>query len=105
MLHRRRELRRRYEILTGALATRLGRWRWEEPAGGLSMWVSLDGADAERFAQRAMRHGVAVASAGPLSVSDRHADRIRLSFASPEAVLLDGVERLGAAWDAGGFWA
>ncbi len=94
------ELRRRYDVLAGALASRLGRWSWDEPAGGLSIWVSLDGADAERFAQSAMRHGVAVATAGPLSVSDGHADRIRLSFASPEAVLLRAVERLGAAWDA-----
>ena len=92
-------LRHRYEVLADALSDRLGTWSWDEPSGGLSIWVSLDGADAERFAQSALRHGVAVATAAPLSVSDRHPDRIRLSFASPPAVLRQGVERLQRAWE------
>ncbi len=96
------ELRYRYEVLAAALAAGLGSWSWDEPAGGLSLWVSLGGADAERFAQTALRHGVAVATATPLSVSDRHSDRIRLSFASPPAVLRLGVERLRSAWEASG---
>jgi DNA-binding transcriptional MocR family regulator len=94
------ELRRRYQVLAASLTRRLGQWRFDEPAGGLSLWVSLGGIDAERFAQSALRHGVAVATATPLSVSDRHGDRIRLSFASPPAVLREGVDRLRAAWDA-----
>jgi DNA-binding transcriptional MocR family regulator len=96
------EGRRRYEVLAAALSDRLPPWRFAEPAGGLSLWVSLGGVDADRFAQSALRHGVAVATATPLSVSDRHHDRIRLSFASPPAVLLQGVERLRTAWDAVG---
>ena len=94
------ELRRRYEVLATALADRLSGWRFAEPAGGLSLWVSLGDVDAERFAQTALRHGVAVATPTALSVSDRHGDRIRLSFAPPPAVLRQGVERLRAAWDA-----
>jgi DNA-binding transcriptional MocR family regulator len=94
------ELRRRYDVLGAALSNRLGAWSWDEPSGGLSIWVSLGGVDAERFAQTALRHGVAVATAAPLSVSDGHADRIRLSFASPPEVLGQAVERLRAAWDA-----
>jgi len=94
------ELRRRYEVLAAALADRLNGWRFTEPSGGLSVWVSLGDVDGERFAQTALRHGVAVATATALSVSDRHADRIRVSFASPPAVLREGVERLGAAWEA-----
>jgi DNA-binding transcriptional MocR family regulator len=97
---RARQLRRRYQTLAAALGQQLGRWHWDEPAGGLSLWVSLDGVDAERFAQAALRHGVAVATAGPLSVSGDHGDRIRLSFAAPPAVLRQGVERLRRAWDA-----
>jgi DNA-binding transcriptional MocR family regulator len=92
------QLRRGYEVLAAELAEQLGDWRFEEPAGGLSIWVSLGGTDAERFAQIALRHGVAVATAAPLSVSDRHGDRIRLSFAAPPDVLRQGVERLRAAW-------
>jgi DNA-binding transcriptional MocR family regulator len=48
----------------------------------------------------ALRHGVAVATAAPLSVSNGHADRIRLSFAAPPPVLIEAVDRLAAAWDA-----
>ncbi|HXQ62972.1 MAG TPA: PLP-dependent aminotransferase family protein [Acidimicrobiales bacterium] len=93
------ELRRRYEVLAASLTDRLSDWRWSEPAGGLSVWVSLGGIDAERFAQIALRHGVAVATATPLSVTDCHGDRIRLSFAAPPGILRQGVERLRAAWD------
>jgi DNA-binding transcriptional MocR family regulator len=94
------ELRRRYEALAAALADRLGAWHFDEPAGGLSLWVDLGTVDAERFAHSAMRHGVAVATATALSVSNDHSQSIRLSFASPPAVLRQGVERLRSAWDA-----
>jgi DNA-binding transcriptional MocR family regulator len=92
------ELRRRYDVLARALRRRLPEWAWEEPAGGLSVWVGLPGVDAGAFAQVALRHGVAVATAGPLSPSDRHPDRLRLSFSAPPAVLREGVERLAVAW-------
>lgn len=93
------ELRRRYEVLAQSLGARLGEWRWTEPGGGLSIWVSLGGVDAERFARTALRRGVAVATAGGLSVGDGHSDRIRLSFAAPPAILREGVERLRTAWN------
>jgi DNA-binding transcriptional MocR family regulator len=92
------EWRRRYEVLARSLGARLGEWRWTEPGGGLSIWVSLGGVDAERFARTALRHGVAVATASGLSVGDGHSDRIRLSFAAPPAILREGVERLRTAW-------
>jgi len=93
------ELRRRYAVLAAALARRLPAWEHDPPAGGLSVWVGLGGVDAELFARVALAHGVAVATCGPLSVSDGHRDRIRLSFAAPDAVLEEGVARLRAAWD------
>jgi len=93
------ELRRRYQVLDLCLREQLGAWRFDEPAGGLSLWVSLGGVDAERFARAALGHGVAVATAAGLSVSDGHRDRIRLSFAAPPAVLRRAVDRLRTAWD------
>jgi len=45
------ELRRRYQVLDLCLREQLGAWRFDEPAGGLSLWVSLGGVDAERFAR------------------------------------------------------
>jgi DNA-binding transcriptional MocR family regulator len=94
------EHRRRYEALAGALRRDLPSWRWREPAGGLSVWVRLPGArDAGAFAQAALRHGVAVATAEALSAHpERHADRVRLSFSAPPAVLVEGVRRLAEAW-------
>ena len=94
---RRDDLRSRYQVLAGALRSALPAWSWREPGGGLSLWVRLPVADAAPFAQVALRHGVAVATASPLSVGDGHRDHLRLSFASPPRELLTGVERLAAA--------
>jgi DNA-binding transcriptional MocR family regulator len=94
----RRELRHRYDTLSGALRRLLPSWSWPEPRGGLSMWVRLPDTDADAFAQAALRQGVAVATAGALSPSAAHRDRIRLSFSGPPAELEEGVVRLAAAW-------
>lgn len=94
------ELRARYRVLAVALHEALPLWEWAEPAGGLSMWVRLPAPVAEPFAQVALRHGVAVATAEALSVTGGHADRIRLSFAGPPADLREGVARLASAWAA-----
>ena len=92
------ELRARYDTLAGALRARLPTWRWDEPAGGLSIWVQLPSPTGEVFAQTALRHGVAVATAPALSPSAAHPDRIRLSFNGPHAELVEGVNRLARAW-------
>jgi DNA-binding transcriptional MocR family regulator len=102
LAHRNEELRGHYELLTSLLAERLPSWRWVEPAGGLSLWVRLPTPTARPFAERALRHGVAVATADALSTSRGHDDRIRLSFAPPADELRAGVDRLAAAWGAGG---
>jgi len=94
------QLRRRYDTLAAGLGRQLPTWTWNEPAGGLSMWVRLPTADAEAFARLALRHGVAVATSQPLSAEGRHPDRLRLSFAPPEAELEAAVSRLAAAWSA-----
>jgi DNA-binding transcriptional MocR family regulator len=67
------ELRHRYQVLADALGRRLPSWHFDEPAGGLSLWVSLDGVDAERFAQTALRHGRAATATGSGCRSPRHA--------------------------------
>ena len=61
-VRRRLLLRRRYEILAGALRAQLPDWTWPEPSGGLSVWVRLPAMAGETFAQVALRHGVAVAT-------------------------------------------
>jgi DNA-binding transcriptional MocR family regulator len=95
---RNNDLRQRYAILAARLRAELPSWRWAEPAGGLSIWVQLPAPVAEPFAQVALRAGVAVATAEALSPGTQHADRLRLSFSSPGAVLVEGISRLARAW-------
>lgn len=98
-LRRRRveELRRRHDVLAGALARALPTWSWREPQGGLSLWVDI-GRPSEAFAQHALRYRVAVATPAALSPGHAHDHRIRLSFAAPPDELEEGVARLAAAW-------
>jgi len=98
--HRQAQLRGRYDTLAAGLRRQLPAWSWDPPAGGLSMWVRLPTADAEAFARLALQHGVAVATSQPLSPEGRYPDRLRLSFAPPEAELGIAVSRLAAAWAA-----
>lgn len=96
----RRDLRVRRDHLAALLAEHLPDWSWSLPAGGMSLWVRLPGADGEAFADAARRHGVAVSPGavfGPPG-GTAAADRIRLSFGWPEPVLSEGVEMLTAAW-------
>ncbi len=98
LAHRNARLERRRRVLTEHLRGRLPEWRWDEPAGGLSLWVRLPTPNAERVAHLALRHGVAVATAEGLSPGGGHPDRLRLSFALPEPLLAEAVDRLAAAW-------
>ncbi len=92
------ELHRRCRFLMALLDHHVRSWRWGEPAGGLSLWVQLPTPSAPSFAATALRHGVSVATADPLSVAGGHHDRLRLSFGVPESELTIGVERLARAW-------
>lgn len=92
------DLARRCALLVALLAESLPDWSCTVPDGGLSLWVRLPTPTAARFADRALSHGVAVATAEGLSATNRHLDRLRLTFASSESDLHDAVERLAAAW-------
>jgi DNA-binding transcriptional MocR family regulator len=96
---RRAELRRRYNVLAHGLAMQLPGWTWREPEGGLSIWVRIPG-EADAYAQTALREGVAVATAGPLSPSRDYSNHLRLSFSAEPEVLSEGVARLARAWRA-----
>jgi DNA-binding transcriptional MocR family regulator len=93
-------LARRADLLVRLLDEALPRWKVAAPDGGLSLWVALPEPVAARFADIARRHGVVVATAEGLSADpERHRDRLRLTFARPEAELREGVRRLASAWD------
>jgi DNA-binding transcriptional MocR family regulator len=96
------ELARRRDHLSAALRRELPQWTWRRPDGGLSLWVRLPGADAERYAEAARAHGVAVAP-GPLFSPDRgYRDHVRISFALTPELLDRAVAALAAAWHARG---
>lgn len=97
---RRRDLTRRLDVLTEALHKHLPEWRFERPAGGLSVWAKLPSPTADELVRRAGSHGVTVVPGSTFAVDHRrHTDRIRLPFVAPPDVIEEGVRRLAEAWD------
>ncbi|WP_344485316.1 PLP-dependent aminotransferase family protein [Nonomuraea monospora] len=94
------ELGRRRDHCLAALSAHLPEWTWTRPAGGLSVWARLPGADTDRFAAVAREHGVAVAPGSLFSPDGRHRDRLRLSFALPPDLLDQAIADLAQAWRA-----
>jgi len=95
---RRQAVARRLAALQSLLDEQLPGWTWQEPTGGLSLWVRIGEVSAIDFAAFATRYGVAVAP-GPLSSpTASHCDHLRLPYGQPVPVLEAGVARLAAAW-------
>jgi DNA-binding transcriptional MocR family regulator len=88
----------RRTIVTRALSARLPEWSWKTPKGGLSLWITLPDADGVQFSRLAARHGVIVRP-GPLASPDGgFRDHIRIAYGTDPDRLVEGVERLAAAW-------
>ncbi|HYF12232.1 MAG TPA: PLP-dependent aminotransferase family protein, partial [Actinomycetota bacterium] len=99
ILGERRALVRERRAELGALLSRhLPGWRWDEPAGGLSLWVRLPEGNAAAFAQIAARHGVTIVPGPMTSVDGNFADRLRIPYVLASEQMRDGVERLARAW-------
>jgi DNA-binding transcriptional MocR family regulator len=75
--------------------------RWNDPAGGLYLWVQLpdEGPTAAELYITAIQHGVSYAI-GTLFHTDGSGSRyLRLNFATyPPAKIHEGIKRLGEAW-------
>ncbi len=82
-----------------ALGNGFDGWMWRRPSGGASLWVRLP-ADATRFAQVALRHGVDVIPGNVFSTVDRWSDHLRIAFALEPDVLDMALRRLSRAWAA-----
>ena len=91
-------LRPRRDALVRALAEMLPDWRFQVPAGGLSLWVHLPSGNAEEFAEHALEHRVAVVPGPALSVDDGNRRAIRMAYVETEERLVTAVERLAVAW-------
>lgn len=73
--------------------------RWTRPEGGFFSWLTLpDGGDSVELARRAAERGVGIVPGTLFFPDGRGADTVRLSFSMvDEALIEDGIERLGSA--------
>lgn len=95
---RRTALRSHRDLLAGLLRRHVPDWRWDEPAGGLCLWVDTGRTDVAAFARTAGEFGVAIVPASVSSASDRFPRHLRLPYGLPPATLEEGVRRLATAW-------
>ncbi|MQA12244.1 MAG: aminotransferase class I/II-fold pyridoxal phosphate-dependent enzyme [Pseudonocardiaceae bacterium] len=91
--------RERLEVLERLLKDQLPTWQWRRPDGGASLWVSLPDANADVFAQLALRHGVEVIPGSAMDPTGQHDNCIRVPFTFTPDVLSELVHRLSRAWN------
>lgn len=91
--------RERLTLLVERLRLRLPDWEFDEPSGGWSVWGAMPWGSAERFAQFALRQGVAVATGGPMAPDDRYSGHVRLSAGPSPPEIARGVDLLARAWE------
>jgi len=93
-------LRRAADVAAASMAEALPTWRFSRPRGGLVLWAQLPGGGAVAFCQHAARNGVLVAPGKQFGVEPPFDDdHVRIPFTQPESVLIEGIARLGAAWE------
>lgn len=92
------ERKESHDVLRTELAAHLPDWDAPAVAGGQTLWVRLPHGDGTSFAQRALRHGVAVLPGTGLDPSGGSTDRLRVSFVATPADLREAVHRLAEAW-------
>jgi len=88
----------RHDHLRAELARHLPSWHAPAVPGGQTLWVRLPRGDGRSFAQRALRHGVAVLPGSGLDADGGSTGHLRLHFLAEPARLTEAVHRLAAAW-------
>lgn len=94
---RRAELTERLTLYRTLMSQRLPTWSFDDPAGGVSLWVDI-GVDADEFAQVALREGVALVPGATISVDRGARTHIRLPLALDHDLIESGICRLERAW-------
>ncbi|GAA0235623.1 PLP-dependent aminotransferase family protein [Castellaniella daejeonensis] len=91
-------LRTQRDALIGLVKTHLPSWRFNPPAGGLTLWCELPHRGAAALAAAVAASRVAL-TPGPVFSPGGGLDTfVRLPWTRPEAELRDAVERIAAAW-------
>jgi DNA-binding transcriptional MocR family regulator len=92
------ELRSKKAAVIRILRSQTPDWVFDEPRGGLSLWVKIPNTDAMLLAQVALRSGVTIAPGNLFSVDESYPEFVRLPFLLQADSLMEGVNRLLAAW-------
>lgn len=95
---RQKQLLPRKRYLEELLKNFLPEWEWQEPEGGLFLWVKIPAGNASELAQLALRNGVMLMPGENLSVDGSFGNYLRLPFFLEPRFLEEGVERLAATW-------
>lgn len=98
LARRRAQLATQRDALLAAVSQRFPSWRWAVPAGGLSVWVTLDAPISTMLADAAERHRLRLVP-GPRFGIDGTLERfLRLPFTLPVETVTEAVDRLAAAY-------
>ncbi|TDU01676.1 DNA-binding transcriptional MocR family regulator [Streptomyces sp. 846.5] len=90
-------LRQQRAALHEALATQIPAWSWQQPPGGLALWVDLGQPTGSAIADRARHRGVRIESGSWFSADPGVCEtRLRIPFTLPAATLHEAVQRLAS---------
>jgi len=95
---RSQELRTKRDFMVNAIRAQEVDWEFEEPQGGMSLWVRMPGVDTRLFTQVALRHSVSVGPGNLFSIDESHPEYLRLPFLLDTQLLAQGVEGMVEAW-------
>jgi DNA-binding transcriptional MocR family regulator len=87
-----------HDVLVTELTERLPEWEVPTVSGGQTLWIRLPYGDGTSFAQRALRHGVAILPGAGLDASGGSIDYVRISFVADPGSLREAARRLAEAW-------
>ncbi len=96
---RRRDTTARLAQVTSLLEELLPSWNWQQPQGGLSLWIRLPEGNAEQLAQVALRHGVGIVPGSNFDPEAGHTEHLRLALSLDEDATDIGIRRLANAWN------
>jgi DNA-binding transcriptional MocR family regulator len=96
---RQNQLLPRKRLLESLLKSYVPDWEWQEPEGGLFLWVKLPGGRASELAQLGLRNGVMLMPGENLAVDGSYLNYLRLPFFLEPLYLQEGVERIASTWN------